>query len=189
MAYDYLVLAAGATHSYFGHDEWAELAPGLKSVEDATRNPPPCAARVRAGRASHAGARLASAAEFRGHRRRTHRRGTGRRHPRHSKYYMRNDFRHIDPTKAKVLLLDGGERAAGRLSRGPFRQGAEGTGESGSRGSSQLPRDERWSGLRGDRRAEPDRTRGSGGNSSGPRVSRLRRWGSCWARPRIIAGA
>ena len=33
--YDYLILAAGATHSYFGHDEWAELAPGLKSVEDA----------------------------------------------------------------------------------------------------------------------------------------------------------
>ncbi len=34
--YDYLVLAAGATHSYFGHPEWAELAPGLKSLEDAT---------------------------------------------------------------------------------------------------------------------------------------------------------
>ena len=35
--YDYLVLATGATHSYFGHDEWAELAPGLKRIEDATR--------------------------------------------------------------------------------------------------------------------------------------------------------
>jgi NADH dehydrogenase len=34
--YDYLVLAAGATHAYFGHDEWAALAPGLKSLEDAT---------------------------------------------------------------------------------------------------------------------------------------------------------
>ena len=34
--YDYLVLAAGATHSYFGHDEWSELAPGLKTLEDAT---------------------------------------------------------------------------------------------------------------------------------------------------------
>jgi NADH dehydrogenase len=33
--YDYLVVATGATHSYFGHDEWAALAPGLKSVEDA----------------------------------------------------------------------------------------------------------------------------------------------------------
>jgi NADH:ubiquinone reductase (H+-translocating) len=35
LAYDYLVLATGATHSYFGHDEWARLAPGLKSIEDA----------------------------------------------------------------------------------------------------------------------------------------------------------
>jgi NADH dehydrogenase len=34
--YDYLVLAAGATHAYFGHPEWAEVAPGLKSLEDAT---------------------------------------------------------------------------------------------------------------------------------------------------------
>jgi NADH dehydrogenase len=35
--YDFLVLATGATHSYFGHDEWAEAAPGLKRIEDATR--------------------------------------------------------------------------------------------------------------------------------------------------------
>src|SRR6201987_338940 len=34
--YDYLVLGTGATHSYFGHDEWAKLAPGLKMIEDAT---------------------------------------------------------------------------------------------------------------------------------------------------------
>jgi NADH dehydrogenase len=34
--YDYLVLAAGATHAYFGHDDWAMFAPGLKSIEDAT---------------------------------------------------------------------------------------------------------------------------------------------------------
>jgi NADH dehydrogenase len=34
--YDYLVLACGAQQSYFGHDEWAKYAPGLKSVEDAT---------------------------------------------------------------------------------------------------------------------------------------------------------
>ena len=35
LAYDYLVLATGAAHSYFGRDEWAGLAPGLKTVEDA----------------------------------------------------------------------------------------------------------------------------------------------------------
>jgi NADH dehydrogenase len=34
--YDYLILAAGATHSYFGRDDWSETAPGLKSIEDAT---------------------------------------------------------------------------------------------------------------------------------------------------------
>lgn len=37
MEYDILVVAAGSTHSYFGREEWAELAPGLKSIEDATR--------------------------------------------------------------------------------------------------------------------------------------------------------
>lgn len=35
--YDYLVLATGATHSYFGHEEWEEVAPGLKTVEDALK--------------------------------------------------------------------------------------------------------------------------------------------------------
>jgi NADH dehydrogenase FAD-containing subunit len=35
VAYDYLVLATGATHSYFGHDEFARFAPGLKSLADA----------------------------------------------------------------------------------------------------------------------------------------------------------
>jgi len=34
-SYDYLLLAAGATHAYFGHDEWAHSAPGLKTLEDA----------------------------------------------------------------------------------------------------------------------------------------------------------
>ena len=35
--YDYLVIATGAMHSYFGHDEWSDVAPGLKRIEDATR--------------------------------------------------------------------------------------------------------------------------------------------------------
>lgn len=34
--YDYLIIATGASHSYFGHDEWAPYAPGLKSIVDAT---------------------------------------------------------------------------------------------------------------------------------------------------------
>src|ERR1700679_2448046 len=36
LMYDYLIVATGSTHSYFGKDEWAKLAPGLKTLEDAT---------------------------------------------------------------------------------------------------------------------------------------------------------
>jgi len=35
LSYDYLVVAAGASHAYFGHDEWENFAPGLKTIEDA----------------------------------------------------------------------------------------------------------------------------------------------------------
>src|SRR5439155_1216308 len=35
IAYDYLVVATGATHSYFGHPEWERFAPGLKTIDDA----------------------------------------------------------------------------------------------------------------------------------------------------------
>jgi NADH:ubiquinone reductase (H+-translocating) len=34
--FDFLIVATGATHAYFGHNNWAPFAPGLKSVEDAT---------------------------------------------------------------------------------------------------------------------------------------------------------
>jgi NADH dehydrogenase len=37
LPYDYLVIATGAMHSYFGHDDWSAFAPGLKRIEDATR--------------------------------------------------------------------------------------------------------------------------------------------------------
>ena len=33
--YDFLIIASGATHAYFGHEEWEPLAPGLKTIEDA----------------------------------------------------------------------------------------------------------------------------------------------------------
>jgi NADH dehydrogenase len=35
LPYDYLIVAAGASHAYFGHDEWEPMAPGLKTIEDA----------------------------------------------------------------------------------------------------------------------------------------------------------
>src|SRR3546814_2933961 len=36
LGYDYLVIATGAQHAYFGHDDWEKFAPGLKRIEDAT---------------------------------------------------------------------------------------------------------------------------------------------------------
>ncbi len=36
LAYDFLIVATGATHSYFGHEQWESFAPGLKTLEDAT---------------------------------------------------------------------------------------------------------------------------------------------------------
>ncbi len=38
LPFDYLVVATGSTHSYFGHDDWRPFAPGLKSIDDATRS-------------------------------------------------------------------------------------------------------------------------------------------------------
>ena len=38
LPYDYLILAPGASTHYFGHDEWAHFAPGLKSIDDAVES-------------------------------------------------------------------------------------------------------------------------------------------------------
>ena len=50
IAYDYLVIATGARHAYFGHDEWAETAPGLKTIGDATEIRAPHPDGLRRGR-------------------------------------------------------------------------------------------------------------------------------------------
>ncbi len=110
LQYDYLVLATGATHSYFGHDQWKPLAPGLKSIEDAieirrrvllsfelaerqmveTGSHPPLNFIVIGG--GPTGVELAGAISD------------------IAQLYMHRDFRHIDPTKSRVMLLDGGPR-------------------------------------------------------------------------------
>ncbi len=110
MDYDYLMVATGATHSYFGNDKWAELAPGLKTLEDAieirrrvllafelaeremleTGAHPPLNFVVIGG--GPTGVELAGAISD------------------IAKLYMRRDFRHIDPTRARVLLVEGGPR-------------------------------------------------------------------------------
>jgi len=106
-AYDYLMLATGATHSYFGHEEWAPLAPGLKSIEDAIEirrrillafelaeremlengTHPPLNFVIIGG--GPTGVELAGAiCDI-------------------SRHYMRYDFRHIDPAMARVILIEG----------------------------------------------------------------------------------
>jgi NADH dehydrogenase len=110
ISYDYLLVATGARHSYFGHDEWEQLAPGLKSLEDALAiRRRVLLAFERAERETdpvrrHAyltfvvvgggptGVEMAGAvAEIR-------------------RYALRRDFRHIDPAEATVMLLEGGPR-------------------------------------------------------------------------------
>ena len=110
IAYDYLILAAGTTHSYFGHDEWAPYAPGLKTLEDAIeirrrvllafehaereRDPVKRSAWltfvVVGGGAT--GVELA---------------GTFAEIARHT---LRGEFRRIDPHNARVVLVEGADR-------------------------------------------------------------------------------
>jgi len=110
IGYDYCVVATGARHSYFGNDQWEQLAPGLKSVEDALeirrrillafehaeREPDPAKRHqyltfVVVG-GGPTGVEMAGAiAEIR-------------------RFALSRDFRHIDPREATVMLVEGGPR-------------------------------------------------------------------------------
>ncbi len=110
IGYETLIVATGASHHYFGHAEWAERAPGLKTIEDATdirsriffafeaaeRESDPDARRawltfVIVG-GGPTGVELAGAlGEI-------------------ANYTLRHDFRSIDPREARVLLLEGTDR-------------------------------------------------------------------------------
>jgi NADH dehydrogenase len=106
--YDYLIVAAGATHAYFGHDEWLPHAPGLKTIEDALEmRRRVLLAFERAEREADparrqalltfvivgggpTGVELAGAlAEI-------------------TRLTLAKDFRHFDPTSSRILLLEGG---------------------------------------------------------------------------------
>src|SRR5437667_5619693 len=111
VTYDYLILATGARHSYFGHPEWERLAPGLKSLEDAVEirrrilmafeYAEKMYAEKMGDTAARSGAmtfvivgggptgvEMAGAiAEI-------------------SRYTLARDFRHIDPSKARVILIE-----------------------------------------------------------------------------------
>jgi len=115
IAYDRLVLATGATHSYFGHDEWGPIAPGLKRIEDATvirrrlltafEKAELAVDPVEIGRlltfviigAGPTGVELAgSVAEI-------------------AKHSLTADFRNINPGSARVLLVEAGPRVLAAL--------------------------------------------------------------------------
>jgi NADH dehydrogenase len=105
---DYLILAPGVTHSYFGHDEWRRHAPGLKTLDDAL------AVRARVLMAFERAERAASAADRRrwltfivvgGGPTGVELAGAIVEIARHA---LRKEFRAIDATTATVLLLEGG---------------------------------------------------------------------------------
>ena len=107
LEYDYLILATGSTHSYFGKDDWAPLAPGLKTVEDAIeiRRRVLLAFELAEGEMQETGRHPAlnfviigggpTGVELAGAISDI------------AKLYIRRDFRHIDPAKAQVLILEG----------------------------------------------------------------------------------
>jgi NADH dehydrogenase len=123
--YDSLIVAAGSGQSYFGHSEWVELAPGLKSIEDATRirgqvllafekaeletRPERIKALttfVVVG-AGPTGVELAGAlAEV-------------------SRRTLRGEFRNIDPATARVILVEGGPRVLPAFGEEPSRRAQE----------------------------------------------------------------
>jgi NADH dehydrogenase len=108
--YDYLVLATGATHSYFGHDEWADVAPGLKRIEDATRiRRHILIAFERAELATDAAerARLLTFAIVGGGATGVEMAGAISEVARQS---LAMDFRNIDPTAARIVLIEAGPR-------------------------------------------------------------------------------
>jgi NADH dehydrogenase len=105
--YDYLIVAAGASHSYFGKDEWARFAPGLKSIEDALE------IRRRVLLAYEAAEREGTAERRRelltfvvvgGGPTGVELAGALSEIARHA---LRRDFRRIDPREARVILLEG----------------------------------------------------------------------------------
>ena len=110
VSYDYLILATGSRHSYFGNDQWEKLAPGLKSLEDAVEIRRRLlmafedADRVEDEAARKAamtfaiigggptGVEMAGAiAEI-------------------ARYTLAKDFRHINPSDARVILIEGDQR-------------------------------------------------------------------------------
>ncbi len=110
LPYDYLVLATGVTHSYFGHDEWQEAAPGLKSLTDATKIRSRVLISFERAETAETDAdrkRLLTFIVVGGGPTGVEMAGAIAEIARHA---LRYDFRHIDPSSARILLIEGGPR-------------------------------------------------------------------------------
>ncbi len=107
IAYDYLVIATGATHSYFGHDEWAPYAPGLKTLDDALEiRRRVLLAFEHAERETDTGRRGAwlTFVVIGGGPTGVELAGTFAEIARHT---LRDEYRRIDPRNARVILVEG----------------------------------------------------------------------------------
>ena len=110
LEYDTLLLASGATHAYFGHDEWAKDAPGLKTLDDAIalrRKLLLAFERAEAEPDPEKKAAWLSFAVVGGGPTGVELAGTLAEIARHT---LRNEFRHIDPASARVRLVEAGPR-------------------------------------------------------------------------------
>ncbi len=110
LAYDTLVLAAGSTHSYFGHDEWAEFAPGLKTLDDATAIRRQVLLAFEAAERAGGGSKARSWLTFvivGGGPTGVEMAGAVAEIARHT---LRRDFRNIDPSEARVILVEAVDR-------------------------------------------------------------------------------
>ncbi len=108
--YDYLLLACGATHAYFGHDAWEEHAPGLKTIEQATeirRRVLTAFERAEVEDDAEARRRLLTFVVVGGGPTGVELAGALGELSRHT---LGRDFRRIDPGATRVLLIEGGER-------------------------------------------------------------------------------
>lgn len=110
LPYDHLIVAAGATHSYFGRDDWARFAPGLKTLDDAFEIRRRLLLAFEAAEKETDPARREAMLTFvviGGGPTGVEMAGTMAEIARHT---LPGEFRRIDPARAKVLLLEGGPR-------------------------------------------------------------------------------
>ncbi|MCD9027378.1 NAD(P)/FAD-dependent oxidoreductase [Luteimonas sp. BDR2-5] len=110
LTFDYLLLAAGATHAYFGNDRWAPYAPGLKTLEDALRLRRRLLTAFERAEAETDPAQRAAWLSFAiigGGPTGVELAGTLAEIARHT---LKREFRHIDPAQAKVRLIEAGPR-------------------------------------------------------------------------------